>query len=77
MLGLSINQYQVGSSECDAAVTGSCDLWCAGVFCGMLCCRDLAVIFGGLMQLSVLLPTLRHFRVINILGLFGTTFTAW
>lgn len=29
------------------------------------------------MQLSVLLPTLRHFRVINILGLIGTTYTAW
>jgi hypothetical protein len=40
-------------------------------------CRDLALIFGGLMQLSVFLPTLRHFRIINILGLFGTTYTAW
>lgn len=39
--------------------------------------RDLALIFGGLMQLSVLLPTLRHFRIINILGLIGTTLTAW
>lgn len=39
--------------------------------------RDLALIFGGLMQLSVLLPTLRHFRVINMLGLLGTTYTAW
>jgi hypothetical protein len=29
------------------------------------------------MQLSVMLPTLRHFRIINILGLFGTSFTAW
>lgn len=25
----------------------------------------------------MLLPSLRHFRVINILGLLGTTYTAW
>jgi hypothetical protein len=39
--------------------------------------RQLAIVFGALMQLSVLLPTLRHFRVINVLGLVGTTYTAW
>jgi hypothetical protein len=40
-------------------------------------CRQLGIVFGVLMQLSVLLPTLRHFRFINILGLVGTTYTAW
>jgi hypothetical protein len=39
-------------------------------------CRKLALLFGGLMQLSVLLPTLRHFRIINIIGLLGTSYTA-
>uniref|UniRef100_A0A383V9J1 Amino acid transporter transmembrane domain-containing protein n=1 Tax=Tetradesmus obliquus TaxID=3088 RepID=A0A383V9J1_TETOB len=39
--------------------------------------RQLGIVFGVLMQLSVLLPTLRHFRFINILGLVGTTYTAW
>eukprot|EP00775_Hariotina_reticulata_P014806 gene14806-14984_t len=39
--------------------------------------RQLAVLFAGLMQLSVLLPTLRHFRVINIIGILGTTYTTW
>jgi hypothetical protein len=52
---------------------------CCAVLRGGSCCarRDLALIFGGLMQLSVMLPTLRHFRIINILGLFGTSYTAW
>lgn len=47
---------------------------------GSLCsigCRQLAILFGALMQVSVLLPTLRHFRVINIMGTLGTTYTAW
>eukprot|EP00882_Tetradesmus_deserticola_P028341 GHRQ01031570.1.p1 GENE.GHRQ01031570.1~~GHRQ01031570.1.p1 ORF type:complete len:343 (+),score=116.09 GHRQ01031570.1:318-1346(+) len=39
--------------------------------------RQLGIVFGALMQLSVLLPTLRHFRFINIFGLVGTTYTAW
>jgi hypothetical protein len=39
--------------------------------------RELALVFGGLMQLSVLLPSLRHFRIINIIGLLSTTYTAW
>jgi hypothetical protein len=39
--------------------------------------RQLGIVFGVLMQLSVLLPTLRHFRFINVLGLVGTTYTAW
>jgi hypothetical protein len=56
-------------------ISGQSRMYC--ILCVLCACRDLALIFGGLMQLSVLLPTLRHFRIINILGLLGTTFTAW
>ena len=42
-----------------------------------ICCRTWALIFGAILQLSVLVPTLRHTRVINILGLIGTTYTVW
>ncbi|GBF87481.1 hypothetical protein Rsub_00192 [Raphidocelis subcapitata] len=39
--------------------------------------RDLAILFGALAQISVFLPTLRHFRIINIVGIIGTTYTTW
>lgn len=39
--------------------------------------RTWGLIFGGIAMLSVLLPTLRHFRIINIIALIGTTYTAW
>ncbi|KAK9820417.1 hypothetical protein WJX72_010066 [[Myrmecia] bisecta] len=39
--------------------------------------RTWALIFGGILQLAVLVPTLRHTRIINILGLVGTTYTVW
>ena len=28
-------------------------------------------------MVAVLLPTLRHFRVVNIVALVGTTYTTW
>ncbi len=36
-------------------------------------CRTL--IWGGISMVAVLLPTLRHFRVVNIVALIGTTYT--
>lgn len=44
--------------------------------CGYAC-RTWALVFGAVLQLAVLVPTLRHTRVINILGLVGTTYTVW
>eukprot|EP00891_Asterochloris_glomerata_P002298 jgi/Astpho2/2298/gw1.00040.45.1_t len=38
-------------------------------------CRTWALIFGAILQVAVFVPTLRHTRVINILGLVGTTYT--
>ncbi len=38
-------------------------------------CRTL--IWGGISMVAVLLPTLRHFRVVNIVALIGTTYTTW
>ena len=40
-------------------------------------CRTWALIFGAILQVSVLVPTLRHTRIINIIGLVGTTYTVW
>ena len=42
-----------------------------------MCCRTWALIFGAILQVSIFVPTLRHTRVINILGLVGTTYTVW
>ncbi|DBA99393.1 TPA: Lymphocyte transmembrane adapter 1 [Trebouxia sp. C0006] len=39
--------------------------------------RTWAFIFGAILQLSVCVPTLRHTRIINIIGLIGTTYTVW
>lgn len=69
-------ELQACVSSAPVVCSGLC-LLTAAVLCCATLCRDLALIFGGLMQLSVFLPTLRHFRIINILGLFGTTYTAW
>ncbi|KAL3142835.1 Lymphocyte transmembrane adapter 1 [Trebouxia sp. C0009 RCD-2024] len=39
--------------------------------------RTWALVFGAILQVSIFVPTLRHTRVINILGLVGTTYTVW
>lgn len=37
--------------------------------------RTWALIFGGAFQAFTALPGLRHFRVLNILAIIGTTYT--
>eukprot|EP00884_Botryococcus_braunii_P014761 jgi/Botrbrau1/23286/Bobra.0102s0029.2 len=39
--------------------------------------RTWGLIWGGIMMVTPLLPSFRHFRILNIIGIFGTTFTAW
>lgn len=38
--------------------------------------RQLQVFWGAILQLFILFPTFRHFRVLNVLALVGTTYTA-
>lgn len=38
-------------------------------------CRTL--IWGGISMVAVLLPTLRHFRIVNVIALIGTSYTTW
>lgn len=38
--------------------------------------RDLQIIWGAILQLFVFFPNFRHFRILNILALAGTTMTA-
>ena len=38
--------------------------------------RDMQIIWGAIFQLFVFFPDFRHFRVINIMALVGTTTTA-
>lgn len=47
---------------------------CLMLFTGF---RTWALIFGGAFQLMIFLPTLRHFRILNILAIIGTTYTVW
>ncbi len=44
----------------------------------MACCayRELQVIWGGVLQLFIFFPTFKHFRLLNIAALAGTTMTA-
>ncbi|CAK0736775.1 hypothetical protein CVIRNUC_000801 [Coccomyxa viridis] len=39
--------------------------------------RTWVLIFGAIMMLTPLLPTFRHFRIINFIGFFTSTFTTW
>eukprot|EP00891_Asterochloris_glomerata_P008628 jgi/Astpho2/8628/Aster-05103 len=39
--------------------------------------REWALIWGACCMLAVFLPTLRHFRVINVVAIAATTYTAW
>ncbi|KAK9810448.1 hypothetical protein WJX72_010867 [[Myrmecia] bisecta] len=39
--------------------------------------RDYELIFGGVLIVFSLVPTFRHFRWLNIIGIVGTTFAEW
>ncbi|KAK9909836.1 hypothetical protein WJX75_008176 [Coccomyxa subellipsoidea] len=39
--------------------------------------RWYALVWGGILMLFTFVPTFRHFRVINIVALVGTAYTAW
>lgn len=36
-------------------------------------CRELQLIWGGVLQVFVLFPSFKHFRILNIAALAGTT----
>ena len=38
--------------------------------------RQLQVFWGAVLQIFIIFPTFRHFRILNILALVGTTYTA-
>ncbi len=44
--------------------------------CCMAFCREWSIIWGGVLMVFALVPTFRHFRVLNIIALVGTTYTA-
>lgn len=39
-------------------------------------CRTWALIWGGVLMIFAFVPTFRHFRVLNVIALIGTTYTA-
>lgn len=43
----------------------------------MLVCRTYELAFGAALVSFSFVPTFRHFRVLNVIGLIGTTFTEW
>ena len=41
------------------------------------CRRTYELAFGAALVCFSFVPTFRHFRVLNVIGLIGTTFTEW
>ncbi len=42
-----------------------------------LSCRTYELAFGAALVCFSFVPTFRHFRMLNVIGLIGTTFTEW
>ena len=39
--------------------------------------RTWALIWGGIFSLIAFVPTFRHYRILSVLGILTTTYTAW